>query len=176
MSKLTATIFNEDGSKTLPAWLEYGRCLEHTSEKNMKNLQRSIDYYRKEFETCHSNRTDFDKIQFIYDQCKKLNEIFGLTDSNDPMYFVVDHIVPITHGDVCGLHVHWNLQIITARENSIKSNNHWPDKHQDSFFDKCDQNNCGAWLDFWVKTKHMINEPKQFLLDLSTAFEQPELC
>lgn len=36
----------------------------------------------------------------------------------------VDHIVPITNRLVCGLHVPWNLQVVTRTQNRRKGNKH----------------------------------------------------
>jgi hypothetical protein len=36
--------------------------------------------------------------------------------------YVVDHIIPLQHEAVCGLHVLWNLRVITRHENTLKSN------------------------------------------------------
>jgi lysozyme len=42
----------------------------------------------------------------------------------------VDHIIPIAHPDVCGLHTFTNLQIITSEENRKKGQHFDPTEHE----------------------------------------------
>jgi hypothetical protein len=57
------------------------------------------------------------EIKQIYKKCETITIESGTVHH-------VDHIVPINGKTVCGLHVPWNLRIITASENLRKSNKH----------------------------------------------------
>lgn len=58
---------------------------------------------------CTPPWADLEKIKAIYAEAAQSNA-------------TVDHIVPITHPLVCGLHVHYNLQLLSKSENSSKNN------------------------------------------------------
>lgn len=62
-------------------------------------------------------------INAVYAQASKLNKGRNRR-SNYGTRFVVDNIVPIQGKNVCGLHVHWNLQVITSAANHRKYNHH----------------------------------------------------
>ena len=57
----------------------------------------------------------FDQMEIFYDAAAKLTKEFGVK-------MQVDHLVPIHGKIVCGLHVPWNLQVLTAEENMKKHN------------------------------------------------------
>ena len=58
------------------------------------------------------NLTD---LKTIYTKCKEISKQTGILHH-------VDHIIPLTNPLVCGLHVPWNLQIISATLNQKKYN------------------------------------------------------
>lgn len=56
----------------------------------------------------------------VFKRAEELTKLTGTTHSGD-------HIVPLTHPAVCGLHVAWNLRVMPLAENIRKGNGWWPD-------------------------------------------------
>lgn len=99
-----------DKSKPKPAWL--------LREHKNKNTQRGQRYYLHLWnaQPAWVNRKAINR---IYAECRRRRR------AGEDVH--VDHIVPLIHPLICGLHVPWNLRIVDAKLNMRKSNHTWPD-------------------------------------------------
>ena len=61
------------------------------------------------------NKSQLIEIENFYAKAVLLTTSTGISHQ-------VDHVVPLQGETVCGLHVPWNLQVITAAENAAKRN------------------------------------------------------
>lgn len=68
---------------------------------------------------------DMKAIRAVYDEAARLTWETGVQHD-------VDHIVPLNHPRMCGLHVHYNLRPYPAGPNNAKSN-HWCPEQMELF-------------------------------------------
>jgi len=80
--------------------------------KVLTNLRRRRHRHATPLWLTHKQRQE---IKNLYTQAVTLSSITGER-------YVVDHIIPLLNPAVCGLHVPWNLRVITQEENLKKSN------------------------------------------------------
>jgi len=94
---------------------KYEERKEFNSLRNKKLYLDNKGYYKDK-----SNKRRAIKLRAIpkFANLDKIKEIY----KNCPKGYHVDHIIPLNNPIVCGLHVEWNLQYLSAKENCSKSN------------------------------------------------------
>lgn len=95
--------------------LEYCREVSRQYGQNKPHIKNAIKAQRRASKKKATLKGFDAEIKKIYSKCKELQK-------NCAEKLVVDHIIPLQHPDVCGLHVPWNLQIISESENLCKKN------------------------------------------------------
>ncbi len=83
------------------------------SQKPYRAARTAARYARRRLAT--PKWVDLSAIRSIYEEAARITRETGIPHE-------VDHIVPLMGRMVCGLHVPWNLRIITGKANRKKSN------------------------------------------------------
>jgi hypothetical protein len=110
-SKKTSTVTTKPSKK-----ISKGRRLykDMDPEQRAKHVNR-VRLRQEKIKQATPSWANPDVILAYYIVCQNMTKIEGIK-------YEVDHIIPIQHPLVCGLHVENNLQIITEEENISKSN------------------------------------------------------
>lgn len=94
--------------------------------KSIRNTREKRILYQKQYNAktkkARSAREAVRRVKKLYGSSSGNTEKILLFYKNRPVGFEVDHIIPLKHKNVCGLHVEWNLQYLTESENARKSN------------------------------------------------------
>ncbi len=85
------------------------------AKRNRAACAARLAKYRASLMAATPSWADILKIKAVYLEADRLTKETGICHH-------VDHIVPLQGKNVCGLHVHWNLQAVPAHYNQSKGN------------------------------------------------------
>lgn len=108
----TCEVLRETTRQKLKGRTDHGKATQNVARWRQKNPIKErlrVSLRQRRLKLCTPPWMTKDQFRDIYLEAK-------LNGMN------VDHIIPIKHDKVCGLHVPWNLQLLSKAENSRKSN------------------------------------------------------
>ena len=103
------------------AYLKKYRKDKYEERKEFNSLRMKKHYLdNKGYYKDKTNKRRAIKLRAIpkFANLEKIKEIY----KNCPKGYHVDHIIPLNNPIVCGLHVEWNLQYLSAKDNCSKGN------------------------------------------------------
>lgn len=98
--------------------VQYGKQYAKANQAKRTALQRKRDIAKTQQTPKWLSNEQLKEIEQFYAMAKELESVF-------PWKQHVDHIVPLKGKTVSGLHVPWNLQILSAKANIQKGNKHY---------------------------------------------------
>lgn len=123
------------------------RCMECTSDNGVsyrsknrdKLLLRSKSYYRNNKDKVkvqrsvrrYGLRAQARIIKYFRKELDALVQSVPEFERSNTASLVIDHIIPLKHPNICGLHCPANLRVISASENSSKQNK-WDGTYENS--------------------------------------------
>jgi hypothetical protein len=114
--KRTAKYRDNNRDKLRQTAKEYRERNKELCYQRIKDWEKKNKGKRKSYKAKH--RALQIKATPVFADMEKIHEIY----KNCPKGFHVDHIIPLNNPIVCGLHVEWNLQYLSAKENCSKGN------------------------------------------------------
>lgn len=94
---------------------------KNAKERYKKNPHKICEYVSRR----HAKKIKAMPAWLTNNHIKEIKNIYKISQERSTETNIkhhVDHIIPLNGKGVCGLHVPWNLQVITASENCAKSN------------------------------------------------------
>ena len=108
-------------------WLERNRAkINEQQRKWRQSNKEKLRPYQSAYNAIRWKRTSIPLAKLHLEQIVKVYEKRDYKTKQTGIEHHVDHVVPILGKNICGLHVPWNMQIIPAKQNRIKSNK-WSD-------------------------------------------------